>query len=142
MTSDKSPLTQKFMVGSVPCMINFRWDNSFSWFREKIVSYRIEVKPPSVKSLAAGRRRRAQACLLAVQKDATDTKAVFDSATAEKTKLQEEVADLLAQLTEKKKACKAAEEKEALLQQRFNLRSKQKDALNQRLKNGWQDEKK
>ncbi len=55
MDSHLAPITGKFLVGSVPCMLVFLIDNEYSWMREKLVSYRITVTPPSPEVLMSGR---------------------------------------------------------------------------------------
>jgi len=108
--------------------------------REKVVSYKITVTPPSRDSLAAGRRRRAQACLKAVEDDLKTASSRLEAASQQKSTLQEEVAKLMKELEEKKKAWKVAEKEEAWLKERKTLRVEQQKLLKHRLKNGWSDE--
>jgi hypothetical protein len=136
-----SPVTQKFLVGTVPCLIQFRWDNSYSWLREKIISYKIVVNPPSRESLAAGRRRRATACLKAVHDDLMQAESRLEAASETKQQLQEEVAKLMQELGERKKEWQVSEKEEAWLQERRALRVEQQKLLRQRLEHGWEDEK-
>ena len=135
-----SPLTQKFLVGTVPCLLQFDFGNEFSWMRDKLVSYKITVTPPSRESLAAGRRRRAQACLKAVEDDLTTASSRLDAATQQKISMQEEVAKLMKELEEKKKAWQVSEKEEAWLKERKALRLEQQKLLKHRLTNGWSDE--
>ncbi|GKY95732.1 hypothetical protein MPSEU_000534000 [Mayamaea pseudoterrestris] len=134
------PVTQKFLVGTVPCTIKFEFDNAYSWMRSKQVSYKITVTPPSKESLAAGRRRRAQACLKAVQDDLQTATTRLLAANQQKQSLQQEVASLMALLQEKKKAWMTAEKEEAWLKERKELRTEQQKLLKERLTNGWDDE--
>lgn len=138
----ESPLTQKFLVGAVPCVIQMLFSNEYSWMREKVVSYKITVTPPSAESLTAGRRRRAEACLKAVKEDLGSAQNRLGAAETQKTKLQEEVADLMKTLEEKKKAWKVAEQEAEWLTKRTALRQEQEEALVSRLEKGWPDEKK
>jgi predicted nucleic acid-binding Zn-ribbon protein len=108
--------------------------------REKIVSYKITVTPPSKESLAASRRRRAQACLKAVEVDLQTAVSRLDAASQQKELLEEEVARLAKELEEKKKAWQVAEKEETWLKERKALRLEQQKLLRQRLKNGWPDE--
>lgn len=140
--ADESPLTQKFLVGTVPCMIQFDFSNEYSWMREKVISYKITVTPPSRESLAAGRRRRAAACLKAVEDDLTTASSRLEAASLQKNTLQQEVSNLMKELEEKKKAWQVAEKEEAWLKERRALRLEQQKLLKQRLDNGWDDEKK
>jgi len=133
-------VTQKFLVGTVPCLLKFDFSNEYSWMREKLVSYKITVTPPSRESLAAGRRRRAQACLKAVEDDLQTASSRLEAASQQKTTLQEEVAKLMKELEEKKKAWNVAEKEEAWLKERKNLRVEQQKLLKHRLENGWSDE--
>ena len=140
INAEDSPITQKFLVGSVPCLLQFDFGNEFSWMREKVVSYKITVTPPSRESLAAGRRRRAQACLKAVEDDLKAAASRLEAASRQKVTLQEEVAKLMNELEEKKKAWKVAEKEEVWLKERKTLRMEQQKLLKQRLANGWSDE--
>jgi hypothetical protein len=136
------PITQKFLVGAVPCLIQFHFDNGYSWLREKHVSYKITVTPPSREALAAGRRRRAQACLKAVHEDLQTASTRLQAASQQKAQLQDEVANLMAMLQEKKKAWVIAEKEEAWLKERKALRLEQERLLKERITKGWPDEKK
>jgi uncharacterized protein YPO0396 len=133
-------LTQKFLVGAVPCQLNFLFQNNYSWMREKTVSYKITVTPPSREALQAGRRRRAQACLQAVSEDLQTAVQRLDAASAQKNSLQKDVQQLMQELAEKKKACQVAEKEEAWLIERKALRLEQQKLLNERLEKGWPDE--
>ena len=104
------------------------------------MSYKITVTPPSIESLLAGRRRRANACLKAVQDDLTTAAQRLEAATAQKMQLQQQVADLMQQLQERKKAWQVAEKEEAWLRERRALRQEQQAKLMQRLEHGWEDE--
>jgi hypothetical protein len=138
--AEESPVTQKFLVGTVPCLLSFHFDNSFSWMREKVLSYKITVTPPSKESLAAGRRRRAQACLKAVREDHATATERLKAASSQKTKLDAKVQALAKQLAETQKAAQVATKEETWLQTRQTLRAEQEKLLESRLKNGWKDE--
>jgi guanylate kinase len=127
-------------VGTVPCLLQFDFGNEYSWMREKIVSYKITVTPPSRESLAAGRRRRAQACLKAVEDDLKTASSRLEAATQQKKVLQEEVAKIIKELEEKKKAWQVSEKEEVWLKERKVLRVEQQKLLKHRLQNGWSDE--
>ncbi|KAL7560028.1 hypothetical protein ACA910_013519 [Epithemia clementina (nom. ined.)] len=142
LSASESPLTQKFLVGAVPCVIQFLFSNEYSWFREKQLSYKITVTPPSTESLTAGRRRRATACLKAVQEDLALAQQRLQATQSQKNSLQEELASMMALLEEKKKAWKVAEKEEEWLNLRTQLRKEQEKLLHDRLQNGWPDEKK
>jgi chromosome segregation ATPase len=128
-------------VGSVPCLINFLFDNEYSWFREKLVSYKITVTPPSRETLMAGRRRRAKACLKAVVDDLSSAEQRLEQASSQKQSLEQQVQRLMQELEEKQKSLQVADNEEKWLVNRVNLRNGQKDLLRERLKDGWDDEK-
>lgn len=122
-------------------MLQFTFDNEYSWMREKTVSYKITVTPPSKESMAAGRRRRAKACLKAVEDDLQTAKTRLTAASQQKANLQTEVAKLMEELAEKKKSWQVAEKEEAWLKERKALRMEQQKLLKDRLQHGWKDEK-
>jgi hypothetical protein len=138
---EESPLTQKFLVGTVPCLLQFSFDNSYSWLREKVVSYKVTVTPPTIESLQAGRRRRAAACLKAVQDDLEAAETRLRQATVQKLQLLEQVQEQQQVLAETKKAAQVAEKEEAWLKERRELRVEQQKLLVQRLEHGWDDER-
>jgi hypothetical protein len=134
------PITQKFLVGTVPCLLQFDFMNEYSWIREKVISYKITVTPPSRDSLAAGRRRRAQACLQAVEDDLQVALSRLDATTLQKVSFHDEVAKLTKALEEAKKAFESSEKEETWLKERKALRLEQQKLLKQRLTRGWPDE--
>ena len=121
-------------------MLQFDFMNEYSWMREKIVSYKITVTPPSRESLAAGRRRRATACLKAVDDDLQTAKSRLETTTIQKNSLYQEVTKLSKALDDAKKAYTVAEKEETWLQERKTLRLEQQKLLKQRLTKGWPDE--
>ena len=121
-------------------MLQFDFTNEYSWMREKIVSYKITVTPPSRESLAAGRRRRATACLKAVDDDLQTAKSRLVTTTIQKNSLYQEVTKLSKALEDAKKAYTVAEKEEIWLQERKTLRLEQQKLLKQRLTKGWPDE--
>lgn len=135
-------ITGKFLVGSVPCLIQFSFENDYSWYREKVVSYRVTVTPPSLDILKAGRRRRAKACLKAVADDLHSANKRYTSATQQKLSIEKELEVLYQQVEQKKKALAVVEKEEAWLKERVALREEQRKALTVRLEQGWPDEPK
>jgi len=75
-------------AGSVPCTLNFKFENKFSWITE--VSYKIRVIPPSTQILLTGRRRRATACIKALDNDIDQTNMRLDEAYNQQSILQNE----------------------------------------------------
>jgi septal ring factor EnvC (AmiA/AmiB activator) len=134
------PMLGKFLVGTVPCLLQFRFDNEYSWMREKVISYKVTVTPPSKEVLMAGRRRRAQACVKAVDEDLKSADDRLDKAQDQKADLEQEVEELKKQLEQKQKSLKVVETEEKWLVARVGLRKEQQKLLAQRLTQGWTDE--
>ena len=122
-------------------MIKFQFENDYSWFREKVISYKVTVTPPSRETLSSGRRRRAKACLAAVTEDMKSAQKRLQGATSQKGDLQEELEALARQLEQKKKSLAAVVGEEKWLKVRVSLRKEQSQLLNSRLVDGWIDEK-
>jgi Fic family protein len=122
-------------------MLVFEVDNSYSWLREKIVSYRITVTPPSAEILMSGRRRRAKACQTVVEEDLSSAQERLAATLSQKKTLEQEVAKLKKELEEKKKSLEVAEKEEKWLINRVKLRKEQKELLKKRLTEGWEDER-
>jgi len=135
------PVTGKFLIGSIPCLITFTFENDYSYFREKVVSYKVTVKPPSLDTLKAGRRRRAAACLKAVQDDSSMTLNHLARVKENKVDLQREVESLNTRLEQLKNELNALEVEETTMKDRVELRQIQTKALSQRLEEGWDDDK-
>lgn len=140
VNSHEEPITGKFLVGSVPCAIVFSFDNEYSWFKEKLVTYRITVRPPSRDNIIAGRRRRAKAALRAVTDDVSSAEKRLERATQQRTALATEIARMEKELAEKKKSLDVAQKEEGWLKDRVKLRAEQQTELRKRLDNGWDDE--
>lgn len=138
--ASKTAITGKFLVGSVPCLIQFSFENDYSWYREKVVSYRVTVTPPSLETLKAGRRRRAKACLKAVEEDVKSANKRYTSATQQNLAIQKDLEALYQQIEQKKKALAVVQKEETWLKDRVALRESQTKALMQRLEQGWSDE--
>mmetsp|Transcript_31750 Transcript_31750/g.46832 ORF Transcript_31750/g.46832 Transcript_31750/m.46832 type:complete len:272 (+) Transcript_31750:236-1051(+) len=130
----------KFLVGSVPCRLKFTFDNEYSWMREKQVSYRLSITPPSAEVLLAGRRRRAKACRKATEEDLKSARQRLESASSQKTNIESEIAKLEKLIIEQKKSLEVVAKEESWLKTRVDLRVKQQELLDRRLQNGWADE--
>jgi Fic family protein len=122
-------------------MLVFEVDNSYSWLREKIVSYRITVTPPSAEILMSGRRRRAKACQTVVEEDLSSAQERLAATLSQKKTLEQEVAKLKKELEEKKKSLEVAEKEEKWWINRVKLRKEQKELLKKGLTEGWEDER-
>lgn len=138
--SHKTPCIGKFLVGSVPCALIFTFDNDYSWLREKLVTYKIVVTPPSKEQIGMGRRRRARSAIKAVEDDKASAIQRQEKASHFRECLAEDVEKLERELEEKKKSLDVASKEEEYLIQRVELRKTQEQMLNDRLNNGWNDE--
>ena len=65
----------------------------------------------------------------------------YETAAQKRTDLEEEVKKMEKELVEKKKSLDVVAKEESWLEKRRAVRDKQIKMLNQRLKNGWEDEK-
>lgn len=139
--SKDGPITGKFLVGSVPCWIRFKFENDYSWMREKIISYKVTVAPPSLDTLYAGRRRRAKACLKAIVDDLEAADKRRSKAGDQQTLLETEIEELRLELAQKSKSLQAVRDEAKWCKDRVKLRSEQKKLLESRLENGWDDER-
>lgn len=134
------PCTGKFLVGTVPCVLIFSFDNTYSWMREKQVTYKVVVTPPSKENILLGRRRRAAAALKSVEDDRTSASTRLENATKEKDSLTETIEKLEKELAKSKEGLESVTEEETLLKARVELRTAQCDMLNVRIESGWDDE--
>uniref|UniRef100_A0A7S4SWC0 GOLD domain-containing protein n=1 Tax=Ditylum brightwellii TaxID=49249 RepID=A0A7S4SWC0_9STRA len=138
--SHTHPISGKFLVGSVPCALVFSFDNEYSWFREKQVTYKVVVMPPTVENICAGRRRRARSALKTVTEDKMSAETRLSRAVAQRTGLAAEISRMEKELAEKKKSLDVVAKEEGWLKNRVELRLTQENILNGRLTKGWPDE--
>ena len=110
-------------------------------FREKKVTYKITVSPPKTENVIKGRRLRAKKALEIVSKDRKEMEERYETTAQKLTNLEEEVKKMEKELAEKKKSLDVVAKEESWLEKRCSVRDKQIKMLNQRLKNGWEDEK-
>lgn len=134
------PLTGKFLVGTVPCVLVFTFDNTSSWITGKKITYKVTVTPPSKENIMIGRMRRAKAALNAVEDDKKSASNRLSNAIKEKQTLMSTIARLEKELNQKKKSLDAVEKEEDFLNSRIELRTTQSKMLNDRINNGWDDE--
>lgn len=139
--SHLEPVSGKFLVGSVPCALIFSFDNEYSWFREKRVTYKITVTPPQTDSVVRGRRLRAKKALEVLTKDEQELEERYDSAARKRTDLEDELKKLEKEIAEKRKSLDVVSTEEKWLEKKRAVRAEQVTALNERLENGWADEK-
>lgn len=100
-------------AGSVPCTLNFKFENKFSWITE--VSYKIRVIPPSTELLLSGRRRRASACMQALDNDIDETNIKLNEVYSQGRFLQNEVDTLTEQLQYMESSLQQAREEESYI---------------------------
>lgn len=127
-------------MGTVPCLLKFEFDNEYSWFREKVISYRITVTPPSIDTLMAGRRRRAKACQKLIAEDLDSAEKRLQTATTQKASLESEIEKLEKQLEEKAKTLEVVAKEETWLADRVKLRTLQSNLLQKRVNGDWSDQ--
>jgi len=139
--STDGPITGRFLVGAVPCWIRFKFENDFSWLREKIISYKITVTPPSLDTVYAGRRRRAKACLKAVGDNQQSADKRRRAANDQITVLETELEELKLEIAQKSKSLQAANDEAKWCTGRVKLRTEQINLLEGRLQE-WDDERK
>lgn len=139
--SHLEPITGKFLVGTVPCALIFTFDNEYSWLREKLLSYKIVVKTPTLDMIKSGRRRRAQSALESVSKDLVEIQSKFVDTEQKRKELELSVAELRSTLKERTKELESVETEEKHSKRRMDIRITQETMLNERLTKGWADEK-
>lgn len=139
--SHLEPVSGKFLVGSVPCALVFSFDNEYSWFREKKVTYKIIVTPPHMENVITGRRLRAKKALEIITNDKAEMDERYETAAQKRSELEEAILHLEKELAEKKKSLDVIVKEESWLEKKLAVRDDQVTKLNERLKNGWSDEK-
>ena len=139
--SHLGPVTGKFLVGSVPCALVFAFDNEYSWFREKRLTYKIVVTPPRVEDVVVGRRLRARKALETVTADVRDMREELTTTSTGKVETGKEVERLERALADAREELAKLTIREGALVKKIDVRSRQIDMLENRLKNGWDDEK-
>lgn len=130
----------KFLVGIVPCALIFTFDNEYSWFREKKITYQITVQPPTIANIVSGRKQRANTAVKVVYQDRIKAEERLEIVSEKRQEFVQEVERLEKELDEKKKSLGVVEKEEDWLNKRVQLRNVQEDLLNRRLTNGWEDE--
>jgi len=140
VNSHEKAITGKFLVGSVPCTLIFSFDNGYSWLRQKVITYKILVTPPTKQNISAGRRRRAASALRAVEEDKASAEIRLGKATSQLTEMSEEIDKLEKELAERKKGLDVTKKEKDWLQERVDLRHTQVEMLSKRLNEGWEDE--
>lgn len=104
------------------------------------MTYKITVTPPKTENVIKGRRLRAKKALEIVTKDREEMEERYETAATKLTELELEVEKMEKELAEKKKSLDVVTKEESWLEKRREVRDKQIKMLNQRLKNGWEDE--
>mmetsp|Transcript_12727 Transcript_12727/g.18501 ORF Transcript_12727/g.18501 Transcript_12727/m.18501 type:complete len:331 (+) Transcript_12727:99-1091(+) len=138
--SHQKAITGRFLVGSVPCALIFTFDNEYSWFREKKITYKIKITPPSIESVAKGRRARARSALDVVKGDKMSAESRLGRVSTEHVTLLQLIDSIEKELEEKRKSLGVIEKEEHWLKDRVELRIVQENLLTRRLADGWEDE--
>lgn len=99
------------------------------------------MTPPSLDILYAGRRRRAKACLKAVGDDLKSADKRRRAANDQLTLLETELEELKLEMAQKSKSLQAVTDEAKWCVDRVEVRTEQKTLLEDRLENGWEDEK-
>jgi hypothetical protein len=141
VNSHLEPITGKFLVGSVPCALIFSFDNEYSWFREKKVSYKITVSPPRMENVIRGRRLRAQKALEVLTREKEEVTTKHQLVASKRSELEAKVAYLRKTLAETQTSLEEIVEKESVLEKKRSVREEQIKLLNLRLEKGWEDER-
>jgi len=108
-------------AGSVPCTLNFKFENKFSWITE--ISYKIRVIPPSAELLVEGRRRRATASMQALDNDIGETNMKLNEIYNQGSVLQNEVDTLTQQVGYMENNLQQTREEE------WNIRNMEEEAV-------------
>jgi len=138
--SNLNPVTGRFLVGTVPCALVFTFDNEYSWVREKLITYKVTITPPSKEVFLTGRRRRATSAIKTVEEDKSSALGRLEKASAQRTSLTAEILRMEEELEEKKKSLDVVQKEEDWLVKRVALREEQNGMLKERLEKGWDDE--
>jgi hypothetical protein len=141
VNSHLEPITGKFLVGSVPCALIFSFDNEYSWFREKKVSYKITVTPPRMENVIRGRRLRARKALEVLTQDSEEVTTKYQLVSSKRSELEAKVQYLTKTLAETQKTLEVILTEESFLEKKRSVREEQIKLLNLRLETGWQDER-
>jgi hypothetical protein len=140
-SSSSHIIQSKFLVGEVPCLLQFTFDNTYSWITEKLVHYRIVVTPPSPHSLALGRHKRVMACYQTIEENHQQLAIQLQSAQQTQATLQREIESLKQQLEAKHQQYERSQTDLNTVRSQYRLRQQQRDLLLDKLQNGWEDEK-
>ena len=93
-------VTGKFLVGTVPCALIFTFDNEYSWFREKKITYQITVRPPTKENIISGRKLRAVKALTVVSEDRVSADERLEVVSEKRQQLVQDVERLEKELEE------------------------------------------
>jgi len=138
--SHLNKVTGKFIVGTVPCALNFIFSNEYSMFREKSITYKVTVRNPSKDIIRMGRKYRAQKALKIVSEDKVETTARLEEASKNVSTRKEKIDELKKRLEETEQELEKFEKEEELLKGMLSLRNEQENLLTTRLTCGWGDD--
>jgi len=130
--SDIDPITGTITIPS-PCTLLFYWDNHYSWFRAKRLSYSVSILPPTEDVVQKMRTDRLNEVLGDVMKDKEKTSARLEKISEAREILNKKVIDLENQLRDAKSHLAVARKEEQSLTEKIEMRKKQADGLKNRL---------
>lgn len=131
--SHLSKVSGSFKVIHAPCVAVLAWDNHYSWFSSKELSYAVTVKPPPenvVRSLHQGKVKEA---LGNARADLRGAKGKMDNVKANRLALSDRVKQLEAELLEINRRLDAKLKEESYLAGRVNFRTMQIKGLEERI---------
>jgi len=138
--SHTNPVKGKFLVQTVPCMLVFAFDNSYSWMREKRITYTITVTPPSEDKHKENRRKLATKGLEEVLEDLGRSEAGHAESVQRREELDLEIRALQAKVEEKLGDLEQVVRDEETFERRINLSKLLRDGLECRLEGDFEDE--
>ena len=99
--------------GSVPCMLQFRFDNKYQTLLEKvIVSYRIKVTTPPKELIMRGRRKRGDTSMKLIEKDLNSQKESLAKVDGQIEYLEEEINKIKSSMMKRSNLLKSLREEE------------------------------
>ena len=131
--SHLEPITGSFIVPNAPCVVLLCWENHYSWFKSKTLSYSVTVKPPSVSQTLAGKKQRVSIAMDNVSVDKNSAEVRLMKVLKHRQDATERLKALKDELraTELSLVNSVAEEK--AVRDRLEFRGRQEQGLQERL---------
>ncbi|GMI17729.1 hypothetical protein TrLO_g14833 [Triparma laevis f. longispina] len=128
-----SPITGSFLVTEAPCIAVVVWDNNYSWFKSKTLSYSVTVKPPSQDIVYAKYIATCNTSLSNASIDHRSAETRLNKLVATRSQLKQDVERLKAELASAMSSLASSGKEESYLNERMAFRKKQMEGLEQRL---------